>query len=223
MSALFTLSTEILIEVFAASDTIAGALRLSASNRHLRDVWTEHSSQIIETILRASIPAYKKALNLAITETRLQSSSDEKLSIREYLPTLLQNADLCASACLAYSASCENAPSTPTSYYFLRRIGLGYGYHQIRDTLYTELRATSKEDLMDHAGMSRFLLLEARITERIRQGVLPEDYDDARDVHREKESKWDYLDCCICSGAIWDINHGTDYLSITILGFDIPV
>jgi len=221
MPALLALSTEILIQVFAASDTTPDALRLSATNRHLRDVWSEHSTQIIDTILRNSIPAYEKALDLAITETQLQSSSDEKPLLREYLPTLLRNADLCASACLAHSASFENALSPPTSYYFLRRIGLSYGYHQIRNTMFKELRATSREMLMIHAGMSRFLLLEASIAEQIRQGVLPEDYDHDLDVYREIESKWDYLNYCTCSGAICDIDPGTNDLSITIQGFDI--
>ena len=87
--------------------------------------------------------------------------------------------------------------------------------------MFKELRATSREMLMIHAGMSRFLLLEASIAEQIRQGVLPEDYDDARDVYRDIESKWDYADYCICSGAICDINRGTNNLPATIQGYDI--
>lgn len=221
MSALLMLSTELLIQIFAASEKIPDALRFSATNRRLHDIWLEHSTQITETILRRSIPAYEKALDLAITETQVQSSFKKKPPLREYLPTLLRNADLCASACLAFSAFCENAPSPPTSYYFLRRVGLGYEYHQIRGTLYTELRATSKEALIDHAGMSRFLLLKASIAERMRQGVLPEDYDDVRDVYRDIESKWDYADYCICSGAICDITRGTNNLPTTIQGYDI--
>lgn len=221
MSDLLTLSTELLIQVFAASDNITDALRLSASNRRLHDIWLEHSSQTTEAILRTSIPAYEKALDLAITETRLKSSSKEKPSLREYLPTLIRNADLCASACLAYSAFRENAASPPSSYYFLRRVGLGYEYRQIRDTLYTELRATSKETLMIYADLSRFLLLDAEIAEQIRQGVLPEDYDHDPDVYRDIESKWDFLDYCICSGAICDIVRGTNNFSITIQGYDL--
>ena len=221
MSVLLTLSTELVIQVYAASDNIPDALRLSAANRRLHNIWLEHSTQITEAILKASIPAYEKGLDLAITETQLQSSSDEKPSLREYLPTLLQNADLCASACLAFSAFCENAPSPPTSYYFLRRVGLGYDYHQIRDTLYAELRATSREALMTHSDLSRFLLLEADVEEQIRQGILPEDYDEIRDLYRDIESKWDYLDYCICSGAICDIDRGTNNLTTTIQGYDI--
>lgn len=221
MSVLLTLSTELVIQVYAASDNIPDALRLSAANRHLHNIWLEHSTQITEAILKASIPAYEKALDLAIIETQLQSSSDEKPSLREYLPTLLQNADLCASACLAYSTFRKDAPSPPTSYYFLRRVGLGYEYHQIRDTLYTELKATSREVLITHSDLSRFLLLEADVEEQIRQGILPEDYDEIRDLYRDIESKWDYLDYCISNGAICDIDRGTNNLPTTIQGYDI--
>lgn len=83
------LSTELLIQVFAASDKTPDALRFSATHRRLHDIWLEHSTQITEAILKTSIPAYEKALDLAITETQLQSSSDEKPPVREYLPTLL--------------------------------------------------------------------------------------------------------------------------------------
>jgi hypothetical protein len=221
MAALLMLSTEMLIQVFAASDSIPDALRLSATNHRLRNTWQEHSTQIIEAILKTSIPAYEKALDLAITETQLQSSSDEKPSLREYLPTLLRNADLCASACLAYSDLVENAPSPPTSYYFLRRVGLGYEHKQIRNILLTELRATSRETLMTYGNMSRFLLLEADITERIRQGVLPGDLNEMGDLYREIESKWDYSDYCILIGAVGDIDRGTNYLPTIIQRFEI--
>jgi hypothetical protein len=221
MSVLLTLSTELLIQIFAASDKIPDALRLSATNRRLHDIWLEHSTQITEAILRRSIPAYEEALDLATTETQLQTSSDEKPSLHEYMPTLLRNADLCASACLAYSAFCEDAPSPPTSYYFLRRVGLGYEYHQIRDAVYTELRALSRETLMIHAALSRFLLLDAGIEEQIRQGILPDDYDYAHDVYRDIESKWDYTDDCLSSGAIADIDRGLNNLPTIIQGYDI--
>jgi hypothetical protein len=221
MGGLLTLSTEILIQVFAASDSISDALRLSATNHRLRNVWQQHSTQIIEAILRTSIPAYDKALDLAITEIQLQSSSNEKPLLREYLPTLLRNTDLCASACLAYSDLVENAPSPATSYYFLRRVGLGYEHKQIRDILLTELRATSREMLVTYGNMSRFLLLEANITERIRQGVLPGDFDEMGDLYREIESHWDYSDYCIHFGAICDIDHGTNYLPTIVQRYDI--
>ena len=74
---------------------------------------------------------------------------------------------------------------------------------------------------MLHASLSRFLLLDAGVEEQIRQGILPEDYDEIRDLYRDIESKWDYLNYCICSGAICDIDHGTNNLPTTIQGYDI--
>lgn len=71
---------------------------------------------------------------------------------------------------------------------------------------------------MAHADMSGFLLLNAGIAAQIRQGDLPEDYDDAHNVCRVIENKWNHLDFCICSWAICDIDRGTSYLPITIWG-----
>lgn len=221
MSSLLSLSTELLIQVLAASDTIPDALRLSATNRRLRDIWLEHSTQVIEAILSKSIPAYEDAVSLAATETRLQSSMDHEPSLLQCLPTLLRNADLCASACLAYSAFREDAPSPPTSYYYLRRVGLGYEYHQIRDDLYAELRATSREALVTHADMSHWLLLKASLAEQIRQGVEEEGYNPDYDCYKDTESKWDYADYCLSSGAICDIDRGLNNLPIAIQGYDI--
>ena len=100
------------------------------------------------------------------------------------------------------------------------RVGLGYEHKQIRDILLTELRATSREMLMIYGNMSRFLLLEANITERIRQGVLPGDFDEMGDLYREIESHWDYSDYCIHFGAICDIDRGTNYLPTIVQRFE---
>ena len=221
MSFLLTLSTELLIQVFAASDTKSVALRISVTNRRLHDIWLQHSTQITETILRASIPAYEKALDLAITETQLQSSSDKKPLLRDYLPTLLRNADLCASACLAFAAIRDDDPSPSASYYFLRRVGLGYEYPQIRDDLYAELRAMSRPALSRPAHMIHWLLLDASLAEQIRQGIEDEDYDEVRDKYKETETKWDYAMYCISNGAIGDIDFGCNNLPRTIQGYDI--
>ena len=126
MSSLLVLSTELLIQVLATSDSIPDVLRFSAANRRLHSVWMAHSTQIIETVVRTSIPPYEKAVDLAVTETQLQCSMDDRPLLRYCLPTLLQNANLCASACLAYSAVRDDDPSPPTSYYFLRQVGVGY-------------------------------------------------------------------------------------------------
>jgi hypothetical protein len=215
------LSTELLIKVFAASDTILDALRLPETNRRLRDVWLEHSTQIIEPALRMSIPAYERALDLAVIETWLQCSMDNEPSLQRCLPSLLRNAVLCASACLAYSTVRGDDPSLPTSYYFLRRVGLGYEYPQFRDELYAELLAMSRAALLLPSHTGRWLLLDASLAEQQRQGVEDEDYDEIRDAYNETETKWDYAIYCISNGAIGDIDLGTNNLPTTIQGYDI--
>lgn len=221
MTDLLTLSTELLIQVFVASGTIFDALRLSAANCRLHDVWLEHSTQIIEAVLKASTLAHREAINLAVTEIQLRFSMHEKPSLPQCLPTLLQNADLCASACSAYSAFCGDDPSPQKSYYFLRRVGLGYEYHQTRDNLYVELRAMSRDALLHPAHMSNWLLVNATLEEQKRQGVHEEDYHPIYDIYKYTESKWDYADYCISNGAIGDIVSGGNNLPTTIRNEDI--
>ena len=74
---------------------------------------------------------------------------------------------------------------------------------------------------MDHVGMSGWLLLKATVAERIRQGVLEEGYDGRYDLYDETESKWDYADFCLSSGAIGDIDRGLNNLPTAIQGYDI--
>lgn len=151
MPHLIDLPAELLIQVFAASDAILDALHLSATNRLLHAVWLEHSKPIVESILKPTLPAFDEAVQLAYTEVQLEStesSIDSSPSFRGCLPTLLQNADLCASVCLAYSSGCKDAALPAVSYYFLRRIGLEIIHYQLRDDIYLELRSMSTEELM---------------------------------------------------------------------------
>lgn len=127
MSHLLTLPTELLIEIFAVNDMILDALNLSATIRCLNAIWLEHYERvIIERIPRPSLPAYDEAVQVAFLETRLESPTNDPSSLRTCLPLLLRNADLCASACLAYSIAQKEAISPPASYYFLCRAGLGF-------------------------------------------------------------------------------------------------
>lgn len=221
MTDLLVLPTELLVRILAASDSIPDAMHFSAANRRLRDIWMEHTTSIIEAVLRASIPAYEEALDLAVTETQLQCSMQEKPSIRQYLPALLRNADLCASACLGFSAHRRDDPSPPKSYYFLRRVSLGYEYHQMRDELYADLRAMSRDALLGPSRLGGWLLLDASFAEKVRQGIEDKDYDDVHDYDKERETKWDYAHYCILSGAIGDIDRGANNLPIIIQGCDI--
>jgi hypothetical protein len=206
MSRLLTLPPELLMQIFAASDTILDALHLSATNRFLAAIWLEHSAQIIESILKRSIPAYNEAVTLAFLETRLQSSIAARLSLRRCLPLISRNGDLCASVCLAYSAVCEDNDTTtlPESYYLLHRIGLESLHHQLRDNLYLELRAMSKEAPISPIGFGRWVWDHASWEEKVRQSVPEEWQRDQKDVHCDWETTWDYADY-VLTGPVDDI------------------
>jgi hypothetical protein len=223
MPHLLTMPTELLIEIFAANDTVIDALHLSATNRYLNAIWFEHSEQvIIEKILRPSLPAYDEAVRLAYLETQLESSVDNPptLSLRNCLPILLRNADLCASLYLAYSPVCKHAASPAVSYYFLRRIGLGFIHYQLRDDLYLELRSMSKEALEIPRNLGKWLDKPSSWEEKVRQGVSEEWQRDQADIMGNWETTpWDYAEC-VLGGAIDDIKQGTDNLSIMVEGYD---
>lgn len=217
MPGLLSLSAELLVQIFAAGDAICDTLQLSATNRHLRDIWLEHSDVIIDGVLKPSIPGYKAATNLAVTESMLKSSIDHAPPLRRCLPSLLRNANLCNSACSAYSKSCEDDPSPARSYYFLRRVGLGFLYHQFRDELCLEVQAMPREPLAHASRMSYWLLLKADDAEQIRQGVKV-DESGVWDVMKDTDTAWDYANYVVSNGAIADLDRGTNNLPLTTQG-----
>lgn len=222
MSQLLQLPTELLIQIFSASDRILDALHLSGTNRLLNGVWLEHSEPIIQGILESSLPAYHEAVQLAILETRLElgeSSIDYPPTLRSCLPTLLRNADLCASACLAYSPVCKDSTPPAISYYFLRRIALGYIHYQLRDDIYLELRSMSTEALVIRHNLSEWLEGPCGWEESVRQGVREDWQRYEADINGEWETPWDYARY-VLSGAIDDIKNGTDNLLIMVEGYD---
>lgn len=221
MPGLLSLSAELLVQIFAAGDAICDTLHLSATNRHLRDIWLEHSDVIIDGVLKPSIPGYKAATNLAVTESMLKSSMDHAPPLRRCLSSLLRNANLCNSACSTYSKSCEDDPSLAESYYFLRRVGLGFRYRQFRDELYSEVQAMPREPLARASRMSYWLLREADVAEQIRQGVKNQDYDSVWNAMRDTETAWDYADYVVFNGAISDLDRGTNNLPLTIQGYNL--
>jgi hypothetical protein len=79
MSHLHKLPTELLIQIFAASDTVFNAIHLSATNQFLATVWLKNSNSIIQSILEPSTPAYKEAVAQAFLETHLKSSTNGPL------------------------------------------------------------------------------------------------------------------------------------------------
>lgn len=223
MPHLIDLPAELLIQIFAASDAILDALHLSATNRLLNAVWLEHSKPIIESILKPTLPAYDEAVQLAYTEVQLEStesSIDSSPSLRECLPTLLRNADLCASVCLAYSPVCKDATLLAASYYFLRRIGLGFIHYQLRDDIYLELRSMSTEELMHRHNLSDWLDGPCNSwEEKVRQGVREEWQYNEADILGDWETPWDYAEYVLW-GALEDIREGCNHLLIMVEGYD---
>jgi len=222
MHQLLELPTELLIQIFSASDRILDTLHLSGTNRLLNAIWLEHSEPIIEGMLESSLPAYNEAVQLAFLETRLEStesSIDNPPTLRGCLPTLLRNADLCASVCLAYSPVCKDATLPAVSYYFLRRISLGFVHYQLRDGIYLELRSMSTEALMTRHNLSDWLEGPCGWEESVRQGVREEWQRYQADINGDWETPWDYAEYVI-TGAIDDIKNDTDNLLIMVEGYD---
>lgn len=221
MPQLLELPTELLIQVFAASDTILDALHLSGTNRLLNAIWLEHSEPIIEGILEASLPAYNEAVQLAFLEIRLEStesSIDNPPTLRGCLP-ILRNADLCASVCLAYSPVCKDAIPPAVSYYILRRTALGFIHYQLRDDIYLELRSMSIEALKIRHNLSDWLDEPSSWEEKVRQGVREDWQYDEVDIRGDWETPWDYAEY-VLTGAIDDIEQGMNHLSIVVEGYD---
>lgn len=221
MSRLLTLPPELHIQIFAASDTILDALHLSATNQLLNAIWLKHRDPIIESILKSSLAACDEAVELALLKTRLESSVDDPPtpSLYDCLPILLQNAEPCASACLSYLAQSPDAASPAASYYLLRRLGLGFIHYQIRDDLYLELRAMSKQALEIPRNLFNWLEGPSSWAEKVRQGISEDWQRCEADINGEWETSWDYAKY-VLGGAIDDIKYGTDNLSIMVEGYD---
>ena len=58
------LPTELLLEVFTNLRDVKDAVRFSSTCRHLHDIWTENSEQVVTSILKCG----KQAIDLAKTE-----------------------------------------------------------------------------------------------------------------------------------------------------------
>lgn len=71
-------SNDILIDIFQACPTVQTAIRLSAVNKLLRNVWLDNNNanRIAKAIITAMTPAAAQAISYAITETRLRASID---------------------------------------------------------------------------------------------------------------------------------------------------
>lgn len=233
---LLSLSNELLIQIFTACPTVQTAMRLSSVSKRLRAVWLQHTDQIVEDIIKSTSPAAEQAIDCAMTETRLRNSlgADGRPSLRLWLPNLMRDADLCASAHAACAAYVEPSnhlrktpmkfPSSPAHWYFLRRVRLAFEYPQLRDAVHAELLAASEETREKLFRFHWFLVGFASKEEVIRQGipldlrfpVPPYPDEGGNDMH---EDPWRYCDDVICSARCYPTS-GPDYLSLAIQGYN---
>lgn len=166
MATLLKLSNELLKTILAASPDILTALRLSSVNQRIHAIWLEHGDLIIGRFLKPNLSADGDAFLLTKVELELaessrcpSSGSDQHsamagdLSVRACLFKLLHNAELCVGAHSACTACIdplnlargylERHPSSPSSFYFLRRLVLAFEIVQGRPQLQREIEALS--------------------------------------------------------------------------------
>lgn len=191
---MLSLSNELLLALFAACPDIRTALSLASADRRLRGIWLEHSDIIIEELLRPTIPAYDEAVRLARGELRLEQLNFDKADqteqqnthtpdfpVRACLPKLSRNAELCASAhgaCAAFINPPNSArnfartyASSPSSYYFLRRLVLGYELLEWRRPLLEEITAMSLDTIRKHTEFILFFFSYMDVQEAYKQGA----------------------------------------------------
>jgi hypothetical protein len=232
-----SLSNELLIQIFAACPTVQTAMHLSCVNKQLRSIWLQHTDLIVKGIIKSTIPAADLAIDFAITETRLQNSlgDDKQPPLSLWLPNLLRNADLCASAhaaCAAYvgppdcvTKERRTFPSSPAHWYFLRRVLLAFDYPQLRDGVHAELLTTPKEAREKIFRFHWFLLEYCSMDEAIRQGMSQEwrypgpdgRWQDECDMYQDA---WSYQSDVI-SYARGDLTINPDELSLAIQGYNM--
>lgn len=183
MPGLLSLSNELLIQIFAACPTVQTAMRFSRVNKQLRSIWLQHTDVIIRGIIEATIPAADIAIEFAMLETRLRNSlgDNEQPPLSLWLPNLMRNADLCASAKEAADTYVDppqpwrktpmEYPASPAHWYFMSRVRLAFDYPQLRDAVHTELLAAPKEAREKLFRFHWFLTGYASMDEVLRQGI----------------------------------------------------
>lgn len=239
MPGLFSLANELFIQIFTACPTVQTAFHLSCVNKQLRSIWLEHTDLIVKSIIKSTIPAADLAIDFAITETRLRNSlgEHEQPPHSLWLPNLVRNADLCASAHAACSAyvrppDCVTKerwtfPSSPAHWYFLRGVLLAFDYPQLRDALHAELLAASRETREKIWRFHWFLTDFCNVDECIRQGMArdwrypgPEGRPgDDYDMHQDA---WSYQSEII-GEARGDLTINPSDLTLAIQGYSIPI
>lgn len=231
MPGLFSLSNELLIQIFAACPTVQTAIQLSRVNKQLRSIWVQHTDVIVKGIIEATIPAADIAIEFAMLETCLRNSlgDDGQPPLSLWLPNLMINAELCAHAHTACAAFVDppnsvrktpmTFPSSPAHWYWIRKFLLAFDYPQLRDALYADLLATPEETREELFRFHWYLVSFSSRDVAIGQGMplefrFPPAYVDETDMH---QNAWSYM-CDILCTARGDLTNDSDELSLAIQG-----
>jgi hypothetical protein len=235
MLELLSLSNELLIHIFAACPSVQTAMQFSSVNKQLRSIWLQHTDQIVKGIIKSTIPAADIAIDFALTETRLRNSlsDDEQPPLRLWLPNLMRNAELCASAhaaCAAYvdPPNCVRKtpmtfPSSPAHWYFLRRVLLAFDYPQLRNAVHAELLKASEETREEIFRFHWFLIGYSSMDEAVRQGVprglrlLNAEPGDEFEGDMHQNAWWYQAE--VIGSARGDLTIDSDELSLAIQGY----
>jgi hypothetical protein len=225
MAKLLSLPNEMLICIYTNS-TIESAVSLSSVNRRLHSIWLKHADHIAEIILRRQIPAYRDAVDLAISEeplidkTQLALPAINQAPVRLYLSRLLRNAGLASSATSAwlayvgdlvpdsYEARSLRYISPHAAYYLMRKVVFSHRWRRkcLNDHLYSTLDALSKDATRSIDDFLCFLTSTcADYDERLKHGIpKPEEEWTEADEWKDEENghvnteDWEYLD------DVWD-------------------
>ncbi|KAH0288376.1 hypothetical protein M436DRAFT_61345 [Aureobasidium namibiae CBS 147.97] len=233
MPGLFSLSNELLIQIFTVCPTVQTAMQLSCVNKQLRSIWLQHTDVIVKGIIQATVPAADIAIEFSMLETRLRNSLDgnEQPPLSLWLPTLMRNAGLCASAKEAADTYVDppqpwrqtpmTSPASPAHWYFIRRVFLAFDYPQLRDPVHKELLSASEETRERISQFRNFIVGYYNKEESIRQGVpmdlrYPPLNEEDHDMHQDA---WHYMDDVI-SLARGDLVLYPDDLALAIQGYN---
>lgn len=197
--------------------------------------WTQGTERFAAEILKSKIVAYEQAVDLAITEERLEvnaaASADTRPLFQKHIGRLLRNAELAESAATGLDAWLSsfkmdkyrrklNFTYAHASYYLLRKLVLAYRHPEARlqTSLLLHLRTSSEETLHIHASLDGFLAGGITEEERIRHGMPKPEEDWAPEDEyavRVDLDEWVYAGAVVWS-ALTDHMHGTAKLEPTI-------
>jgi hypothetical protein len=241
MSPLESLPNELLGGIFDSALDLQSAVSLSAANRRLNGIWRQDTERIAAEIIRSTIPAYERAIELAVAEQRLEdnsTSANERAPVEYYAQRMLRNHKLAMSAASTFATWLANREADDyrrtitltcphASYYVLRKLVLAYRYPRAQFLRHSELvllRNSSRAMLDTHSELSVFLGVHASEDERAKHDIdMPEeDWPPGTELEQNMElPEWEYAGEVVWSALI-DLIHGTRKLEPTLNSVPTP-